>query len=359
MPDLFDNNAEQGVIGAILLAPESLHEIGELGAEDFYSQELKTLFSCCLTLWQRDDPIDSVSLLKEFERGVGPDVDTSAIALLIATIGSQTVTARNISADALSVRSFAVRRRARNVLRTILEELSDPAKPLLDVLDEARQLIEELNWLPSSSRMVLFREGTEMGGQDPTYQFNVIRPSDLQSMKITIKSAELDQPTEVRRIIREKMHLNPNLPPAEKWGAFVHTIVSQSTIADIPEALQVHGQLIFWVRAWFGMATLAEDPDDLNHGYVEKGDMYYIQPQRLVKWLDDHTKLKPNMALLWSMLETHGARRDVSVRIKKESRRLWGIPIAFIHPPTDAQLTLNSEEQISEDKAFLAEFEDV
>ena len=112
MSDLFDKDSEQAVIGAILLAPESLHEIGELGAEDFYSPECKALFSCCLTLWQRDDPIDSVSLLKEFERGVGPDVDSSAIALLIATAGSQTVTASNISASALSIRSFAVRRRA-------------------------------------------------------------------------------------------------------------------------------------------------------------------------------------------------------------------------------------------------------
>lgn len=359
--ELFDKEAEQAVIGAILLAPESLHEIGELGAEDFYLPEWKALFSCCLNLWQRGEPVDNVSLLKEFEREAGAGVDTSGISILIATAGSQIVTASNISVDAHSIRSFAVRRRALSTMRAIIESLKDTTKPVIEVLDEARQSLYELQWLPSASRMVLFRDGIEIGGQDPIYEFNVIRPSDLKCMRINFKSAELDKPIDVRRLIREKLHLNPILPPAEKWGAFIHAIVSLSTQTQTPDALQEDGQIIFWMREWFKSATpVTEDADDLLNGYVERGDMYYIQPQRLLKWLDDHTKLKPTISQLWAVVQRHGAHRDVSIRIKKSTpRKLWGIPITFLNPrEEESQLVLDSEGITQSDQDFLREFEE-
>jgi len=350
--ELFDKDAEQAIIGAILLAPETMHELEQLGAEDFHSIEWRALFSCCVNLWQRGEPIDSVSLLKEFERSGPPDVDPNTVTLLIATAASQTVTASNISMIAHSVRSLAVRRRAISTMKDILESIKDTSTPLDEVLDQARLSIDQLSWLPSASRVVLFREGTEIGGATPIYEFNVIRPSDLLSTRIRLTSPEVDKRADVRRTIRERLHFNPRLPGQEQWEDFVHTIVSLSKQTQTPEALEEDSQVIFWMQEWFKTATPAEEPDDLINGYVERSDMYYIQPQRLLKWLDDHAKVKPTIAALWAVLQRHGARRDVSIRLKKGGpRKLWGIPAEFLNPKDESQLALSEEETIGKERA--------
>jgi len=348
--DLFDKEAEQQIIGSILVAPECMHELDKLGSEDFADPSWRALFTCCVNLWQRGEPIDNVSLFKEFERTAGKGLDVSAAAELIARAGSQTVTASNVSMIAHSVRALGVRRRAIETIKKILESVKDTSVPLDEVLDNARLALDKLNWLPSASRVVLFRDGIEIGGGSPIYEFNVVRPSDLLSTKIRLTSVELDQSGEVRRKIREALHFNPRLPSAEGWPDFIHAIVSLSVRTKTPEALEQDSEMIFWMREWFKTATPAEDPDDLINGYVEKGDMYYIQPQRMLRWLTEHAKVKPNLTMIWSVLQSRGARKDVQIRMKKGPRRLWGIPKDFLNPTEDeTQLALDEAEALAED----------
>lgn len=345
--ELYDREAEQNIIGAILVSPESMHELEQLGAEDFVDPAWKALFICCVNLWQRGEPIDNVSLFKEFERSAGEGVDASAAAELIARAGSQTVTASNISMIAHAVRSLGVRRRAVSTIKDILENVKDTSVPLDEVLDTARLSLDKLNWLPSASRVVLFRDGIEIGGGSPIYEFNIVRPSDLLSTRIRLTSVELDKPGEVRRKIREALHFNPRLP-GDGWQDFIHTIVSLSVRTQTPEALEQDAEVIFWMREWFKTATPAEEPDDLINGYVDKGDMYYVQPMRLLKWLNEHAKCKPNITAMWSVIQGHGARRDVTIRLKKGSpRKLWGIPRVFLNPTEEeSQLALGDAEPV-------------
>jgi len=358
--ELFDKEAEQNIIGAILISPESMHELDKLGAEDFSEPSWRALFSCCVNLWQRGEPINNVSLFKEFERSAGENADASAAAELIARAGSQTVTASNVSMLAHAVRSLGVRRRALSSVRDILTSLGDTSVSLEEVLDNARMSLDKLSYLPSASRVVLFRDGIEIGGGSPIYEFNVIRPSDLLSTRIRLTSVEIDKPGEVRRKIRENLHFNPRLP-TESWQDFVHAIVSLSTKTQTPEALEQDSEIIFWMREWFKTATPAEEPDDLINGYVEKGDMYYIQPMRLLKWLNEHAKVKPNITMLWSVIQGRGARRDISIRLKQGgTRKLWGVPASFLNPTDDeTQLSLTDEnDESGEEIIDLGEFED-
>ncbi len=355
--ELIDKEAEQNIIGAILIAPECMHELGELGVEDFASMEWGTLFLCCMNLWVRGETITSVSLLTEFER-IAEDakkkkqkdaehLDPEAMSDLIAATVQQTVTANNASLIAHRLRSLAVRRRAVNTLKDILEDLKDTSKELTDVLDLARLSIDQLGWLPSSSRVVLFRDGIEIGGGNPIYEFNVVRPSDCSSVRIRLHTREIDERKEVRRELREKMHINPRLPDAKYWEDFVHKIVSLSTRTPTPEALEEDSHTIFWIREWFKIATPAEESDDLINGYVDRGEMLYVQPQRLIKWLSDHAKdNKTTVTELWAILQRHGARRDVSIRLKKGNpRKLWGIPAEFVTPTEDdSQMALEGQE---------------
>ncbi len=357
--ELFDKSAEQSIIGAILLSPESMHELEGLGAEDFASEEWRALFVCCVNLWQRGEPISNISLLKEFERVAGKDLAV-AISQLIGEAVSQTVTASNISMLSHTVRSLAVRRRAISTLKGILDNIKDTSQPLDALLDQARLSIDQLNWLPSASRVVLFRDGIEIGGKDPIYEFNVVRPSDLLSTRIRINSGELDKRSEVRRAIRERLHFNPRLPSAESWEDFVHNIVSLSKQTQTPEALEEDQEIIFWIREWFKTATPAEDADDLINGYVDKNELYYIQPQRLLKWLNEHAKVKPTIGTLWAVLARYGARRDVSIRIGKADkatpRKLWGIPADFMTPTVEEyQGALTPEKTTNEERAMSVE----
>lgn len=351
--DLIDKESEQNIIGCILIAPECMHELGDLGYEDFSNGEWGALFRCCQNLWQRGETITSVSLLTEFE-SIADDlqsetktpIDRESISMLIGATVQQTVTANNASLIAHRLRSLAVRRRAVGTIKTILDDLKDTTKELTDVLDNARLSIDRLGWLPTSSRVVLFRDGIEIGGANPIYEFNVVRPSDCSSVRIRLHTKEIDDRKEVRRVLREKLHFNPRLQDQKYWEDFVHKIVSLSKRTPTPEALEEDSHTIFWIREWFKIATPAEEPDDLINGYIDRGEMYYVQPQRLIKWLGDHAKdNKTTVAELWAILQRNGGRRDVSIRLKKGNpRKLWGIPAEFVTPKDDEQMALEGQE---------------
>lgn len=333
---LYDREAEKTIVGSILAQPDAMNLLGDLGLEDFVCPEWKVAFMCCLNLWQRGEAISSTTVLSEFEKIRGElkkhDQVEGDFTYLVGQAITSVISPGNVALFAHEVRSLAVRRRGAKAMKDIVAQFNDRQTPLIDVLDNARAAIDELNWAPQSSRFVLFRDGEEIGGEHPMYVFNVLRPSDCCPVTIRVKSEQLDKRVDIGRVIREALHFNPKLPPIDKWGDFINSIVSNTKRTETPDALKEDSETIFWLREWFKTATPAETVDDMVNGYVLKKDYYYIQPQRVLKWLTDHAKIKPTITDLWTVLSRHGGRRDVSIRLKDKPRKLWGVPVSFIEP---------------------------
>ena len=62
-------DAEEAVIGALLIAPEAIFEVSTfLKAEDFYREKNNWVYEADVTLYDRHDVIDVVTLCDEMER---------------------------------------------------------------------------------------------------------------------------------------------------------------------------------------------------------------------------------------------------------------------------------------------------
>src|SRR3972149_3050800 len=64
-----DNDAEEAVIGSLLIDGSSVFQIADfLQPSDFYFEQNQQLFDACLALYQRDEAIDQVTLAQELSR---------------------------------------------------------------------------------------------------------------------------------------------------------------------------------------------------------------------------------------------------------------------------------------------------
>jgi replicative DNA helicase len=64
-----DNDAEEAVIGSLLIDGSSIFQIADfLQPSDFYFETNQQLFEACLALYQRDEAIDQVTLAQELSR---------------------------------------------------------------------------------------------------------------------------------------------------------------------------------------------------------------------------------------------------------------------------------------------------
>jgi replicative DNA helicase len=64
-----DNDAEEGVIGSLLIDGSSIFQIADfLQPSDFYFETNQQLFEACLALYQRDEAIDQITLAQELSR---------------------------------------------------------------------------------------------------------------------------------------------------------------------------------------------------------------------------------------------------------------------------------------------------
>ncbi len=84
--------AEQSVLGAILIDREAIIEIAEfLRPEDFYRQAHSLVYKAMLDLFERREPIDLVTVAETLERG--EDLDSIGGRAYLSTLSNQTPTA--------------------------------------------------------------------------------------------------------------------------------------------------------------------------------------------------------------------------------------------------------------------------
>jgi len=64
-----DIDAEEAVIGSLLIDDRAIYKIATfLQKEDFYSEQTQSLYEACLSLYQRDEAINQITLAQELDR---------------------------------------------------------------------------------------------------------------------------------------------------------------------------------------------------------------------------------------------------------------------------------------------------
>ncbi len=136
--------AEESVLGGILLDPDALDRIIEImSAADFYRDAHRTIFETMLALSERGEPIDLITLSDALKaRGQLPQVGG---ATFLAELGDKVPSAANVAHYARIVRDKAVLRSLIRVSGEIVGRCYDSQDDIEQFLDEAERLIYDVS----------------------------------------------------------------------------------------------------------------------------------------------------------------------------------------------------------------------
>ncbi len=129
-------DAERAVLGSILTDQRALPRIIDiLEPSAFYNTAHRTIYEAMLSMFERNVPIDMVSLVEELRRlGVLEQVGG---ATYIAELSTQVATAANVEHYARIVQEYDLKRRLLEVARDILQRAADPSSDALEDIDRA------------------------------------------------------------------------------------------------------------------------------------------------------------------------------------------------------------------------------
>lgn len=136
--------AEQAVLGAMMLEPESGSSVFELiQPEDFYRDNHRLIFSAIRDLFEKGDPIDLVSVA-EILRQQGRLEQVGGIST-ISEIARSVPSAANVEYYARIVSEKALLRQLIQVTSSIFERGYEPGEEAKNLLEEAEKLILDLS----------------------------------------------------------------------------------------------------------------------------------------------------------------------------------------------------------------------
>lgn len=132
--------AEESVLGSLLIDQSAVGHVADLlEPDDFYAEPHRLLYQCCRELFERNEPIDVVSLSnharsKKLLSAVGGEAAITHLATVVPTAG-------NIVYYARIVQKCASLRRLISAAATISEMGFDEERDMETTLDEAERLL--------------------------------------------------------------------------------------------------------------------------------------------------------------------------------------------------------------------------
>lgn len=139
-----DLEAEKSIIGAILLDRDAIVSIVQLlKSEHFYKQAHSDIYSAILTLFERREPLDLVTLTAQLKsKGKFDEVGGAAY---LAQLASGVPTAAHIIQYAQIVRSHAIKRKLISAAAKISESAFDETVDTRTILDDTEQAVFSLS----------------------------------------------------------------------------------------------------------------------------------------------------------------------------------------------------------------------
>lgn len=193
-----NDEAERSVLGAVLLEKEVFFEISEIiTADDFYSAAHKEIYLSMIDLYERDEPIDAVTVSDSLKRR--KTLEAVGGRSYIAMLSNAVPTTANASQYAKIVKEKAMLRRLISTASDIVEKSYSENLESEKVLDYAEQRIFEVAKTKQSKQYLSLRdvlhknlesikEAEENGGELPGLSTGF---SDLDKMTTGLQKSDL------------------------------------------------------------------------------------------------------------------------------------------------------------------------
>ena len=133
-------DAEQSVLGSMLKDKNAIVQAVEtLKSEDFYKDSHKIVFSTVLNLYQKDTPIDMITLLEELKST--NKLEECGGITYVSEISSSVISTANVHSYIKIVKDKAILRKLINTSTTIIEECYENQNNVEAVIDSAESKI--------------------------------------------------------------------------------------------------------------------------------------------------------------------------------------------------------------------------
>ncbi|MBR2878408.1 MAG: replicative DNA helicase [Clostridia bacterium] len=137
----FNAEAEQSVLGSILVDPNCLTEITDkVTADDFYMPQNKLIYSAIIDLWNSGEAVDSVTISK----ALGPNIETVGGYQYLANLAMITPTTQNLQAYIKIIQDKAVLRRLIGAAKEIQSISFDENDDVSVILDTSEKYIYDI-----------------------------------------------------------------------------------------------------------------------------------------------------------------------------------------------------------------------
>ncbi|MCL0107985.1 replicative DNA helicase [Peptococcaceae bacterium] len=135
-------DAEQAVLGSILLDKESIYKVMEIiNPDDFYSESHRLIYKAMLNLADRDQPIDMITVSEELKKN--GSLEKAGGASYIALLAGVVPTARNVEHYAHIVEEKSLKRMLIQ-LSIKVSAMSYEEKDVHELIDQAEEALIEL-----------------------------------------------------------------------------------------------------------------------------------------------------------------------------------------------------------------------
>jgi len=136
--------AETSVLGCVLIDPEAIIKVSDiLRPESFYQHDFQQIFAAMISLFEKRQPIDAVTLAEELRKN--KNLNSIGGAAKIAELSTAVTTAANVVQYAQIVADTAIKRKLISLAGTLSEQAFDTAIEAKDVMDVAEQQVFSLS----------------------------------------------------------------------------------------------------------------------------------------------------------------------------------------------------------------------
>lgn len=133
-------DAEQSVLGSILIDKDALFKIANIiAADDFYRNDHRVIFSAMLELFEKRSPIDLVTITEQLSRD--KELEDAGGATYLTHLANQTLSSANIEKHAQIVAEKAVLRRLIKAATQIIEDSYQEKDDIPAILDKSEQVL--------------------------------------------------------------------------------------------------------------------------------------------------------------------------------------------------------------------------
>jgi len=152
--------AEQSVLGSMLIDKEAMVEVAEmLAGDDFYREAHQHIFHSILALADKGEPVDLVTICEEMENK--DLLDKAGGAAYLASIANATPTAAHASYYAEIVKEKSILRRLINAATEIVRKSYGYIENIEEFIDETEQLIFDVARSKETQSFTHLREALE------------------------------------------------------------------------------------------------------------------------------------------------------------------------------------------------------